>query len=122
MAGNERVASATPLKALEEQANALAMALNKLDAPCTEVARSRADTGTASCLAAEEYRPLDRAERAKGWSCRPYWAYQPARMCDTCAARWHANMARLALLDAIRRDQIRDCGAPRVSGEKAVTP
>jgi hypothetical protein len=85
------------LEALEKEANALATKLNAGE--CTQHKGS-------SCIREEEGRPLRRSETDKGWVRRPYSAYDPERMCHECAACWHANMARVCLLDAIRRIQI----------------
>lgn len=80
------------LEKLEKQANDLAMRLNE--------GRCREHEGS-SCIRAEETRPLDKRERSRGWEMRPYYAYDPGRMCHGCAACWYANMARLRLLDAL---------------------
>jgi len=54
------------------------------------------------CMCAEDDRELTAAEKRKGWSQRPFFAYDPDRMCPTCAAYWHAAMAGLALDRAVR--------------------
>ena len=37
-----------------------------------------------SCLTREEERPLTRAEKAKGWVHRPFFAYDENKLCNGC--------------------------------------
>jgi hypothetical protein len=55
---------------------------------------------TKSCTAEEEDRPLTRAEKAKGWARRPFFAYDTEAMCSHCRAYWYLSMAEIALRDA----------------------
>lgn len=98
------------LQGLEKKCEELAQELNK--------GECRQHGPETSCLRLEEERPLTREEREKGWSRRPYWAYDPQRMCRGCAACWHGNMAMLAMHDEVRlvqiaaREERREASAP----------
>lgn len=50
-----------------------------------------------SCVQAEEERPLTAAEKKRDWYKRPFYGYDAARMCDSCAAYWFAEMAAQTL-------------------------
>lgn len=76
-------------------------ALEGLLVKCDELARH--GRAHASCIRLEEARALTAEERKdKGWSARPYYAYDPAHMCPGCAACWHANMVTNLVRDEIR--------------------
>lgn len=49
-----------------------------------------------SCIQREDERPLTKKERDEGWTRRPFSTFDPDRMCLSCAAYWHAEMAGLA--------------------------
>jgi hypothetical protein len=55
-----------------------------------------------ACTMQEEERPLTRAEKAKGWARRPFYAYDHDRMCSACRAYWYLSMAELSLSDIHR--------------------
>lgn len=80
------------MKTLHELATAQRETANALfrtdESPCTE----HNDTD-GSCLVKEENRPLARKERANGDIIRTFRGYDPGRMCNSCAAYWHAEMA-----------------------------
>lgn len=52
-----------------------------------------------SCVEAEGERTLTRVERGRGWSMRPFSAYDPERMCGSCRAYWFASMTVNAISD-----------------------
>lgn len=54
-----------------------------------------------SCIRAEAERPLTPAEKREGWVGRPFWAYDPDKLCTACRAYWHAELAAQALHEAI---------------------
>jgi len=58
------------------------------------------------CILLEETRKLTLAERGKGWARRPFYGYDPANMCDACAAYWHASMCQICLTDVARREAL----------------
>lgn len=58
------------------------------DAKCQEQGH-----GKQSCMQAEEDRPLDREEKKKGRTRRPFFAYDPRRMCRGCQAYFFAERA-----------------------------
>lgn len=53
--------------------------------------------GKPSCLQAEEDRPLTKEEKQAGWVCRPFFAYDPLRMCSGCQAYFYAERAAQVL-------------------------
>lgn len=46
-----------------------------------------------SCIQKEEDRPLTKAEKTNGWARRPFFAYDPARMCNACLSYYYAERA-----------------------------
>jgi hypothetical protein len=72
---------------LVEQARHLSLSLFQC-APCQQRTR---------CLEREEKRPPTLHERSLGWTRRPFDAYDPSKLCDCCAALWHAERAVQAL-------------------------
>lgn len=88
------------LRAARDLQSAMNESGENAPAPCTE------DTGAGACIAKEEDRPLTRQEKAKGWARRPWSAYDPARLCDACAAYWFAGMVCVSLESIQRRQAI----------------
>ncbi len=58
--------------------------------------------GKPQCHESEEKRPLTHAERNKGWSVRPFYAYNPDNMCPECAGYWHLVCARDRLRELVQ--------------------
>lgn len=102
------------VKGLQERAHALSVELMGTFAPCAR------GEGKDSCVTVEEKRPLTAAERERGWARRPFYGYDHLRMCDACAAYWHASMASICLLDLGRRQEIAAGQARRVVDDRAV--
>lgn len=48
---------------------------------------------TVKCLQGEAERPLTRAELEKGWVARPFFAYDPDRMCCGCRAYFFLSLS-----------------------------
>jgi hypothetical protein len=46
-----------------------------------------------TCIMLEDKRSLTKHERSLGWARRPFSAYDPDRMCCSCVAYWHAELA-----------------------------
>lgn len=93
------------LKEMAKDARNLASTLFATNAiPCTQ---------PTLCLQGEEDRPLTKEEKGRGWARRPFWAYSPSRMCDACAAYWHAERAAQILHDL-------DCLHRRMEARQAV--
>ncbi len=55
-----------------------------------------------SCIQLEDKRPLTKEEKAKGWERRPYYGYDPEKMCAVCAAGWYVELAAQRLETAKR--------------------
>jgi hypothetical protein len=91
----------------ESKASQLARAVGKVAVELCGVAVPclRPKSGE-SCVLQEENRKLTFAERKKGWARRPFYAYDPAQMCDACAAYWHASMCQICLCDVARREAL----------------
>lgn len=66
--------------------------------PCLHASylRESKPDGPASCLQVERARPW------KGQKTRPTQHQDPERMCDSCAAGWHATMAGVYLGGLVR--------------------
>lgn len=62
-----------------------------------EVACSQQAGGQPSCVQKEEDRPLTKEEKRKDWARRPFFAYDPDRMCAGCRAYFFAEMAAQTL-------------------------
>jgi hypothetical protein len=89
------------LERLQKAARKLGSDLLSTEAvPCTE------EYGNQSCVTAEEERPLTKEEKGRGWSRRPFYAYDHRRMCNGCAAYWFASMAALTVDDLVRSDAL----------------
>lgn len=79
------------------------MTLHEMSDKATELANAlfrseeAACSQPQSCIEAEGGRPLTPAERRDGWTRRPFWAYQPERMCGGCRAYFHAQRAAQCL-------------------------
>lgn len=92
------------LKTSETVGNAL---LDESAFPCSNVVDNLA------CAAREDSRPLTRAEKAKGWAARPFAAYDPERMCNSCRAYWFASMTSNALRDVLHWQRVREAEQER---------
>ncbi len=77
------------------------------DLPCTQTAR---------CLQAEEGRKLTREEMKRGWTRRPFNAYDPEKMCNNCRAYWFAEMLAQSLHD-IYCWQVRIAASEQIKGK-----
>jgi hypothetical protein len=75
-----------------------------------------------SCSCAEERRPLTSEEKKRGWTRRPFYAYDATRMCDPCAAYWFATMCSNVLGDIKRREEIREAEATRADRQAMTHP
>lgn len=51
------------------------------------------------CMEREENRFLTALEKKRGWTRRPFNAYDPEQMCNGCRAYWFQEMAAQALHD-----------------------
>lgn len=99
------------VKELETAVNDIAVELMGPIAPCHHYEDY-------SCVRKESKRLLsiEEKEKKRNWGQRPFYGYDPSRMCSACAAYWHASMARLCLLDEMRRDEIMAGDAPPLVG------
>jgi hypothetical protein len=89
------------LQRLQKIARKLGADLLSTDvAPCTK------EQNNQSCVTTEELRPLTKEEKGRGWSRRPFYAYDHRRMCNGCAAYWFASMAALTVDDLVRSDAL----------------
>lgn len=85
----------------------IAVTVYQLDQIATFLNREPLCTGPApTCLHAEALRPLTRQEKAKNWQCRPFYAYNPQRLCLACRAYWHTCEAMTCLMDWQRRQEV----------------
>lgn len=86
------------LQELSELARKLANELfNTDEAPCCRLTSKEPQ----SCLALEDIRPLTRQEKAQGWVRRPFWAYNPQKLCMGCQAYWHTERAAQQLQELL---------------------
>jgi hypothetical protein len=60
--------------------------------PCSQM-----QAGGVSCLHSEDQRALTPAEKREGHVRRGFDMYDPARMCASCRAYWHVELAAQAL-------------------------
>ncbi len=70
------------------------------------------------CLTRESRRELTRAEVSRGWSRRPYDAYDSDKLCLSCRSLWYAQMARQSI-DRYRTLFCRGAERPEPEGEDA---
>lgn len=87
-----------PLKELADTARTLANDLFHAEADSDDLVCSwqKADGNAPSCMTREERRELTKKEKADGWA-RPFYAYDPERMCAACQAYWYAELAAQTL-------------------------
>lgn len=89
------------------EASQLAQAVGKVAATlCGAAVPCLRPKNAMACIGHEEIRPLTRTEKEKGWARRPFYGYDPANMCDACAAYWHASMCQICLLDVAKREAL----------------
>lgn len=86
----------------------LAQAFAHLNVACHDQYAQR--PGSPTCLEREAARPLSTVEQLLGYVHRPWYAYQPDKLCAACAARWHLALAR---------DLLRHLHQPRIKTGKA---
>lgn len=99
---------AKTLQEMSATARTLANDLFGSDCPCVNHRIHGQDAD--SCITREENRKLTKEEKAKDWCRRPFFAYDPANMCDSCAAYFHVELAAQMLhrmdCNAARKDAI----------------